>query len=130
MFIPNPDLQGDITPYQLNIMREYRAEYNLELGSENGFISYPSRLNAIYLFESSSEAHRYKDSHLEQVGNRILKKVKSVTSHKLHDSIFKAQICISTIGDNQENYTFGDIKEIPEIIKVGTQRQMMRDVIR
>ncbi len=79
MFIPNPEFKGDITPYQLNIMREYMAEYNLELGREANFKNYPSRLNAIYLFDSPEEARRYYQIHQEHVGNRILKRVKSVS---------------------------------------------------
>jgi hypothetical protein len=32
MFIPNPDFEGDVTPFQHGVMREYMAEYNLEMG--------------------------------------------------------------------------------------------------
>ncbi|MBN1869841.1 MAG: hypothetical protein JW847_04615 [Candidatus Omnitrophica bacterium] len=87
MFIPNPDFTGDITPFQFNIMREYMAEYNLELGREAHFKNHPSRLNAIYLFESSDEARHYYQVHQEHVGGRILKRVKSVTAciYSKHD---------------------------------------------
>lgn len=88
MFIPNPEFEGDITPFQYGIMREYMADYNLELGRERHFPAYPSRLNAIYLFESEDEAQKYKDRHLSHVGDRILKKVRSVTPcvYSIHDS--------------------------------------------
>jgi len=87
MFIPNPEFESDITPFQFGIMREYMAEYNLELGREGYFPSYPSRLNAIYLFESEDEAKKYKNRHLSHVGDRILKKVRSVTPcvYSVHD---------------------------------------------
>jgi hypothetical protein len=87
MFIPNPEFEGDLTPFQFGIMREYMAEYNLELGRERYFPHYPSRLNAIYLFESEDEAQKYKNLHLSHVGDIILKKVRSVTSciYSVHD---------------------------------------------
>ena len=34
MFLPNPDFNGDITPFQHGVMQEYMAEYNLEMGRE------------------------------------------------------------------------------------------------
>ena len=75
MFTPNPDFEGDITPFQHGIMREYMAEYNLEKGREfHNFKSYPSRLNAIYLFDSEEEANKYKVRHTNHVDGRILKK--------------------------------------------------------
>lgn len=88
MFIPNPEFESDITPFQFGIMREYMAEYNLELGRERYFADYPSRLNAIYLFASDAEAHKYKERHMQHVGDRILKKVHSVTPciYSVHDS--------------------------------------------
>jgi len=89
MFIPNPDFTGDITPFQHGVMREYMAEYNLEMGREHyGFADYPSRLNAIYLFDEEQEALKYKERHMTHVGDRILKKVRSVTPcvYSKHDS--------------------------------------------
>jgi len=79
MFIPNPNFRDEITAFQLTIMREYMAEYNLEMGRELNFKNYPSRLNAIYLFESFKEANRYYELHREHLSDRILKKVKSVS---------------------------------------------------
>lgn len=89
MFLPNPDFDGDITPFQHGVMREYMAEYNLEMGREfYKFKQYPSRLNAVYLFDSEDEAHKYKERHLAHVGDRILKKGRSVTPcvYSKHDS--------------------------------------------
>ncbi len=88
MFTPNPDFQSDITPFQFGIMREYMAEYNLEMGREKYASNYPSRLNAIYLLESKDEAQKYKKRHMSHVGNRILKKVHSIGSYvySKHDS--------------------------------------------
>jgi hypothetical protein len=89
MFTPNPDFEGDITPFQHGIMREYMAEYNLEKGREfHNFKSYPSRLNAIYLFDSEEEANKYKVRHTNHVDGRILKKAKSVNPcvYSKHDS--------------------------------------------
>lgn len=89
MFIPNPDFDGDITPFQHGVMREYMAEYNLELGRVfYNFQNYPSRLNAIYLFDNEEEAHKYKDRHMAHVDGRILKRCKSVTPciYSKHDS--------------------------------------------
>ena len=89
MFIPNPDFGGDITPFQHGVMREYMAEYNLEMGRTfYTFTDYPSRLNAIYLFDQEEEAHKYKARHMTHVGDRILKKARSVTPcvYSKHDS--------------------------------------------
>ena len=88
MFIPNPDFEFDITPYQFGIMREYIVEYNLELARIKKFSNYPSRLNSIYLFKSELEASKYKRIHPEHVRNRILKKAHSVIPclYSVHDS--------------------------------------------
>lgn len=88
MFVPNPDFKGDLTPFQFGIMREYMAEYNLEIHREHSFPDYPSRLNAIYLFLSEQEAHEYKAQHNAHVEGRILKKCHSVSTciYSTHDS--------------------------------------------
>lgn len=89
MFLPNPDFGGDITPFQHGVMREYMAEYNLEMGREfYNFKDYPSRLNALYLFDREAEAHKYKARHMAHVDGRVLKKGKSVTQciYSKHDS--------------------------------------------
>ena len=88
MFIPNPKFKGDITPFQINMMQNYIAEYQFELCREAYFQSYPSRLNSIFLFHSEDEAQKYKKRHMGHVQGRILKKAKTC-GHYLysqHDS--------------------------------------------
>ena len=69
--IPNPEFQGELTPFLHGVMRDYMAEYNLELARLSSFNEYPSRLNAIYLFLNEEEAHKYSDRHKWHVGDRI-----------------------------------------------------------
>lgn len=88
MFIPNPDFQGFISPFQNNILRNYRAEYNLEVTRERFFTDYPSRLNSIFLLETFEEAKKYRKENLQHVDNRTLEKVKTVSNYiySNHDS--------------------------------------------
>ena len=89
MFLPNPDFAGDITPFQHGVMRDYIAEYNLEMGRTfYKFDSYPSRLNAIFLFDAEAEAHKYKERNPGHVNGRVLKRAKSVipSVYSRHDS--------------------------------------------
>lgn len=88
MFIPNPEFSGDITPFQMNMMNEYMADYNLEINREHFFSNYPSRLNAIFLLSSKEEAQKYRDRYMGHVGNRKLKRVKSDGDYiySTHDS--------------------------------------------
>ena len=89
MFIPDPGFQGDITPFQFGIMREYMPEYNLELCRERSFRNYPSRLSAIYLFMSKQVSDEYKACHDVHVRGRVLKKCHSVAIpcvYSVHDS--------------------------------------------
>lgn len=87
-FLPNPEYKRDITPFQLNLTRNYRTEYNLELTREQFFPKYPSRMNAVFLFISEDEAQKYKELHADHVYGRILKKCHSVVipcMYSLHD---------------------------------------------
>ena len=88
MFIPNPKFKGDITPFQTNIMQKYITEYQFELCRDAYFKSYPSRLNAIFIFHSEKEAMKYKKRHIRQVQDRILKKTKAIGTYiySQHDS--------------------------------------------
>lgn len=88
MFIPNPEFRGELTPFLHGVMRDYMAEYNLELARLRSFNEYPSRLNAIYLFPNEEEAYKYSDRHKWHVGDRILKKCRSVSPclYSVHDS--------------------------------------------
>lgn len=87
MFIPNPEFRGDITPFQHGVVREYLAEYNLELSREAYFNEYPSRLNSIYLFLGQDDAELYSERYKWHVGDRILKKCHSVgpAQYSVHD---------------------------------------------
>lgn len=89
MFVPNPNFKdGFISPFQDNLLRSYLAEYHLELRRKWSNDSYPSRLNAIFLFENEDDAYRYREYNPWHVANRILKKVKSKDKYVIskHDS--------------------------------------------
>ncbi|MGK0255976.1 MAG: hypothetical protein ACI81I_000584 [Arcobacteraceae bacterium] len=88
MFIPNPKFKGSISPFQHGMINYYLADYNLEINREYDFKNYPSRLNSIFLLPSEDEAYKYKERHINHVGNRILKKVKTIGSYQYsyHDS--------------------------------------------
>ena len=110
MFVPNPDFQGDITPFQFGIMREYMAEYNLELCRERSFRNYPSRLNAIYFFMSEEEAFKYKACHQEHVQGRLLKKCHSVNPcvYSIHDSSWVDFLRLTHMIDTQSVENVGN----------------------
>ena len=88
MFLPNPKFKSPITPFQNNLLRNYVAEYNLEVDRMRWFSQYPSRLHAMFLFDSDAEAKNYRARHPEHVEKRILKRVKTVGDYiySLHDS--------------------------------------------
>lgn len=88
MFLPNPKHCGFISPFQGNLLRNYLAEYNLEISRRKYFKSYPSRLSALFLFENESGAHKYMRANPAHVSNRVLKKVKSEANfiRSKHDS--------------------------------------------
>jgi hypothetical protein len=77
MFVPNPKFRGAISPFQNNLLRNYLAEYNLELSRRHYFPRYPCRLAAIFLLENKEDAYRYRERHMVHVGNRLLKCVKT-----------------------------------------------------
>ncbi len=88
MFITNPKCKSFVSPFQSNLIRKYLAEYNFEIGRRQYFPDYPSRLEAVFLFETEQEAHKYISRYKEQVSNRILKKVRTNGQYcySLHDS--------------------------------------------
>lgn len=49
-FLPNPNVSPAISMYQMNVLNNYRAEYNAELTRRSSFKTYPSRLSALYAF--------------------------------------------------------------------------------
>ena len=82
MFLPNPKYKNFITPFQNNLVRNYRAEYNLEITRQRYFPKHPSRLNAIFLLWTKENAEKYQTRHPEHVADRILKKVKTNGDYK------------------------------------------------
>ncbi len=74
MFLPNPEFKTFITPFQSNMVRNYIAEYNLEMSRIYNFPQYPCRLQSLFLFESIDEAIKYRAHNEEHVSKRILKK--------------------------------------------------------
>lgn len=111
MFIPNPNFEGFISPFQMNISTEYMVEYNLEKHREIYFNSYPSRVEAIYLFDSEEEANKYHEMHLDHVGGRILKKVKTNGSYiySKHDSSWIDFLRLPHSIDNENIYNISNL---------------------
>jgi hypothetical protein len=72
MFIPNPAFRGFISPFQSNLMRNYAADYNLELARRDRFPQFPCRLQAMFLVESKADALTYKDKNPKHVEGRTL----------------------------------------------------------
>jgi hypothetical protein len=88
MFLPNPKFKTFISPFQNNLVRNYMAEYNLELARQRSFTEYPCRLQAIFLLDSEEEAQKYAERHPDHVSRRQLKRVKTngPCTYSLHDS--------------------------------------------
>ena len=88
MFIMNPKCNSFVSPFQSNLTRKYLAEYNFEIGRRQYFPDYPSRLEAVFLFETEREAHKYISRYEKQVSGRTLKKVRTNGQYcySLHDS--------------------------------------------
>ena len=77
-FVSNPDQKyGFLSPFLSGVIREYRTEYNLELSRRWYFQDYPSRLAALFLFETKHSADKYHNIHPEHVGGRKLIRVES-----------------------------------------------------
>ncbi|MEZ0208688.1 MAG: hypothetical protein ACAH17_00725 [Candidatus Paceibacterota bacterium] len=87
-FIPNPNFNGDVSPFTVGVTIQYRAEFNFEIHREHAFSDYPSRLNAVYLLLSEEEAMEYQKRHPQHVEGRILKKVRTNGryGYSVHDS--------------------------------------------
>ena len=127
MFIPNPKCQGFVGVFQNNILRQYIAEYNLELSRQASFAQFPSRLHSIFLFETESEAHKYRDRHPWHVENRKLKKVKTVGPYcySCHDSSWVDFLRIGlsmdaqTIDNVSRSYWSGERVERAQLVAIG-----------
>lgn len=105
-FIPNPEFKGDVSPFSIGVTHYYTAEYNLEINREHYFPDYPSRLNAIYLLRSESEAMEYKDRHMPHVAGRVLKKAYTVGkyAYSMHDSSWVDFLRLNHTCDDQTSY--------------------------
>lgn len=77
-FVENPGFLGRLSPFGLNVVRDYAAEYRLELTRLRSFLPYPSRLGAIFVFSSEEDAWRYADTYPERTRGRHLLRVMSV----------------------------------------------------
>jgi len=88
MFLPNPEFKTFISPFQNNLLRNYIAEYNLELSRQRDFGKYPCRLHAIFLLANAEEAQKYAARHSDHVGSRLLKRCTTVGPYRysIHDS--------------------------------------------
>jgi hypothetical protein len=87
-FLRNPDFAGDLSPFALNVLHQYGAEYGLELVRARDFPAYPSRLCAIFLLRSQAEAQAYGEHHPLQVRDRVLIPVRTRGEWRasVHDS--------------------------------------------
>lgn len=88
MFVENPNKRGvGISPFHLGVTQNYRVEYNLDRFRFHAFRDLPSRLHALFLFESREEALRYREIHPEHVQVRVLKRAVSEGAYKfsVHD---------------------------------------------
>ena len=75
MFVFNRgNKQGDTSPFHLGVINQYRIEYDLERFRHERYPSTPSRLFAMFLFETRQEAETYRLDHANHVGNRTLKR--------------------------------------------------------
>jgi hypothetical protein len=89
MFVFNPNhKQGDISRFHLGIINNYRIEYDLESFRHKFHPLLPSRLFAMYLFETREQASLYHSRQQAHVGRRVLKR--GITSgpyvYSIHDS--------------------------------------------
>ena len=104
MFLRNPEFKTFISPFQNTLLRNYAAEYNLEISRQNSFPSYPCRLQAIFLLDSEEESQKYAACHPDHVERRLLKRVRTVGPHlfSIHDS---AWINFLRIGHSMDRQT-------------------------
>lgn len=74
-FVENPGFLGRLSPFGLNVLRDYTVEYRLELRRLRRFAHHPSRLGAIFLFANEAEAWRYAQAYPERTAQRHLLRV-------------------------------------------------------
>jgi len=74
-FVENPGFLGQLSPFGLNVVRDYAVEYRLELQRLRRFLTHPSRLSAIFLFGEEDDAWRYARTYPERTLHRHLLRV-------------------------------------------------------
>lgn len=82
MFLPNPNFLNFVSPFQMSLLKNYNAECMLEKERVSHFLSYPSRMTALFLFDSPTEAQVYGDQKKYE-GRRELK-----TAHSVGDYMY------------------------------------------
>lgn len=112
-FIKNPNpkaLEQSMSPFHLNIVRDYMVEWNLELVRFNSpeFKQHPSRLHALFLLNTKQDAGRYAEIHPEHVKGRILKRGLTVGSFlcSIHDA---AWVDFMRLGHSVDNDTVWEV---------------------
>ena len=90
LFVPNSDCpdREALTPFHLNIVKNYQIEYALDLVRWQHYRDKPSRLFALFLLPSEDEAELYRRTHADHVGGRVLKRGRAVGPHRYstHDA--------------------------------------------
>ena len=89
MFVHNPNhKQGFVSRFHVGVIKSYAVEYDLERFRYERFRDYPSRLHAMYYFESRQVAEQYGETHKDHVAGRILKRGITVGGYmySLHDA--------------------------------------------
>lgn len=74
-FVENPGFLGRLSPFGLNVVRDYAVEYRLELQRLRRFLGHPSRMSAIFLFGFEGDAWRYASAYPERTRHRHLLRV-------------------------------------------------------
>lgn len=87
-FVENPGFMGQLSPFGLNVVRDYAVEYRLELMRLRQFLGCPSRLSAIFLFGAEGDAWRYARAYPERTRHRHLLRVttRGAVRWSWHDS--------------------------------------------
>jgi hypothetical protein len=110
MFLPNPNYKSFISVFQSNLVRNYAAEYNLEMTRVYNFPQHPCRLQSLFLFENIEEAKKYKERHDSHVRQRILKKgtTNGPYLYSMHDSSWVDFLRLSHSIDDETNKFIGN----------------------
>ncbi len=106
MFVQNTKFSGGVSPFQANLLWNYAAEYNLELSRRAYFRNYPSRLAAVFLFETQAEANKYHARNPSHVAERQLRHVRTIGKYKFsrHDSSWVDFLRLFSSKDNETTH--------------------------